>query len=289
MDGNKPGLAIGLANMATQQLAIGALTAAEANLRRYIVLSRELGIEEENADAHCELAPLLAYRGAYAESETELATGLKMVEKRKYVQMQAVTWGHHALRELLLLRYAALCGNLEFGITDVKSAIAPARRALELADETAKDPRFLYPVRDYVRAHWLLGAAHRVAGQPDDAERHLHEALERCRHISVVDVEADILIDLARLRAATGVPDEARRLTEEALVITKRCSYVLQGADAHLELAKLALASGDKAAALEDATEARRLATCDGPPDYTYKVAYDEAGVLLAELEQYRD
>jgi hypothetical protein len=28
----------------------------------------------------------------------------------------------------------------------------------------------------------------------------------------------------------------------------------------------------------------RAVATCDGPPDYTYKVAYDEAGALLAEL-----
>jgi hypothetical protein len=27
-----------------------------------------------------------------------------------------------------------------------------------------------------------------------------------------------------------------------------------------------------------------RLATCDGPPDYTYKVAYEEAGALLEEL-----
>ena len=101
----------------------------------------------------------------------------------------------------------------------------------------------------------------------------------------MVEIEADILIDLARLRAATGAPDEAQRLAEEALVITERSGYVLQGADAHLELAKLALARGDKATALEHAKEARRLATCDGPPDYTYKVAYDEAGALLAESE----
>jgi tetratricopeptide (TPR) repeat protein len=117
------------------------------------------------------------------------------------------------------------------------------------------------------------------------AEHHLHEALERCRRINAVETEADILIDLARLRAATGAPDEARRLAEEALLITERSGYVLQGADARLELAKLALDRGDKDAALEHAKEARRLATCDGPPDYTYKAAYDEAGALVAELE----
>ncbi len=97
-------------------------------------------------------------------------------------------------------------------------------------------------------------------------------------------MEADILVDLARLRAATGTPDEAQRLAEEALLITERSGYVMQGADAHLELAKLALARGDKATAKTHATEARQLATCDGPPDYTYKVAYDEAGAMLEEL-----
>jgi len=100
----------------------------------------------------------------------------------------------------------------------------------------------------------------------------------------MVDHEADILIDLPRLRAATGEADEAQRLADEARVIAERSEYVLQGADAHLELAKLALARGDKAIAKEHAQEAHRLATCDGPPDYTYKAAYEEATALLAEL-----
>jgi hypothetical protein len=101
----------------------------------------------------------------------------------------------------------------------------------------------------------------------------------------MVDHEADILIDLARLSAVTGAPEEARRLAEDALLITKRSGYVLQGADAHLELAKLALASDDKATALDHAQQARTLATCDGPPDYTYHAAYTEACALLEELE----
>jgi len=100
----------------------------------------------------------------------------------------------------------------------------------------------------------------------------------------MVDHETDILIDLARLRAATGLAEEAQRLAEEALVITERSGYVLQGADARLELAKLARARGDKAAAREHAQKAKDLAACDGPPDYTYKAAYDEAAALLVEL-----
>ncbi len=59
---------------------------------------------------------------------------------------------------------------------------------------------------------------------------------------------------------------------------------MLQGADVHLFLAQEALKDNDRAQALQHAREARRLATCDGPPDYTYKVAYDEAGELLKQL-----
>ncbi len=56
---------------------------------------------------------------------------------------------------------------------------------------------------------------------------------------------------------------------------------MLQGADVHLFLAEMALERGDRAAGRTHAQEARRLATCDGPPDGTYKVAYDEAAALL--------
>src|SRR6185503_3159630 len=175
-------------------------------------------------------------------------TALKMFEKQKQkqVQMQGVTTAYLALPELLRLRTTS-----QSTIRNPQSAIDLARRALELADEDARTDS---PVeRDYVRAHWLLGAAHHVAGHPEEAEHHLHEALERCRRINMVDHEADILIELARLRAATGATDEAQRLAEEALLITERSGYVLQGADAHLELARLALARGDRDTARDHA------------------------------------
>jgi tetratricopeptide (TPR) repeat protein len=293
--GNKSNLATGLGNVANGQSKIGALRAAEANLRRRIALTREIKGEFSEAIGHVELGRLLAYRGAHAESEAELASSEIVFDKRgpSGTNFVSVVRAYRALRELLMFRSALTTGDAssappgpQFG--NWQLAIPLARRALELADETA---RTIHPVEfDYVRAHWLLGAAHRVAGQTDEAERHLHAALERCRRINMVDHEADILIDLARLRAAThspgsgqaGLAEEARRLAEEALLITERSGYVLQGADAHLELAKLARARGDEAAAREHAQKAKDLATCDGPPDYTYKAAYDEAAALLA-------
>ncbi len=79
--------------------------------------------------------------------------------------------------------------------------------------------------------------------------------------------------------------EQYARPPEQALEITERCEYVLQGADVHLFLAVMALDDGDEAAARSYATRARDLAYCDGPPDYTYKVAYDEALALLARLD----
>ncbi|MBI3448283.1 MAG: TIR domain-containing protein [Acidobacteria bacterium] len=280
--GAKGGVASGLGNVADDQLKLGALRAAEANLRRSFVLSREATAEFDEALAHQELGRLLAYRGAWGESETELATALKMYMSLDAVHGQGIVWAYRARRELLWLRITS-----HAAVRNPTFASESARRALTLADQVARED---VPVEyDYVRAHWLLGAAHRVAGQPDEAERHLHEALERCRRINMVDHEADILIDLARLRAAAGADDEALRLADEARVIAERSGYVLQGADAHLELARLALARGDHSAARQHADESHRLATCDGPPDHTYAAAYAEAAALLASLPPQRD
>ncbi|MCJ7583162.1 MAG: tetratricopeptide repeat protein, partial [Anaerolineales bacterium] len=285
--GNKRNLAIGLGNVAHMaQIYIGALQSAEANLRRSIAISQEIKDEECEGTGHYELGHVLAYTGKWSECSQALNAGEAIKKQLAHVQAQGLIWSYRALRELLRLRHAEV---LQSAVGNRQSAISHALRALELAKEWEREG---WPnAYDFMRAHWMLGAAHRIAGQHDEAERHLHEALERCRCINAVETEADILIDLARLRATTpsvssgqAAADEAQRLAEEALLITERSDYVLQGADAHLELAKLALARGNKTIALHHATEARRLATCDGPPDYTYKVAYDEAGALLEEI-----
>ena len=271
------------------QLPIGALRAAEANLRRSIALCREIKDEFKEAIGHQELGRLLAYRGAYAESETELATALEMFEKQKHVQGQGSPGPTAPCANCSgCASVTDRCGRASLQIfseiwPDFRNPPSPplAARWNWRTRRPARD----YPVeRDYVRAHWLLGAAHRVAGQPDEAERHLHEALERCRRINMVDHEADILIDLARLRAATGAADEARRLADEALLIADRSGYVLQAADAHLELANWPWPAATAPPPASTPPQAHRLATCDGPPDYTYAAAYAEAEWLLARL-----
>jgi tetratricopeptide (TPR) repeat protein len=271
--GSKKNLAIGLGNLAIQQISIGALEAAEGNLRRSIALGREIEDEFKEAVGHRELGRLLAYRGAWAEAEGELATALELFEKENSIQAQGVNWVYRSLAALLRMRMG------ESQAAEV--ALAAAERSLELADE---DARTSYPVeRDYVQVHWLLGAAHRVNGNLAQSDTHLSDALTRCRTINLVEFEADILLDLARLRADQGQVAEALSLAQAALDIADRSGYVLQGADVQLFLAQQALAQGNQAQALTHAQIARQLATCDGG-DYVYRVAYDEAGALLAQL-----
>jgi len=180
--------------------------------------------------------------------------------------------------------------NPQSSIINLKSSIESAQRALELADEKAKDHPF---PRDYVNAYWLLGAAYRANNELTLAEENLSKALHLCRQINAVDTEADILLDLARLRYAQGAFKEAQEKASEALVITERSGYVLQGADVHLFLATLALEGlrleglkvlSNKDVAIYHAKEAHRLATCDGPP-YYYKVAYEEAERMIARMK----
>jgi len=278
--GNIEFVAIALINLTcAAQVPIGALRTAEANLRRSIMLAMESHDEQDEAVGHEELGRLLAYRGMWIESEAELRLSTAYSERTEDGQGLCVDYAYRALCHLLHRRSVTAPTDLKSGTADFGSAIAFARRTLYLAEEVART-RYPHP-RDYIRAHWLLGAAYRVAGQWDEAENHLNEGLERCRRISMVDHEADILVDLARLRMATAKPQEAHRLAREALLITERSGYVLQGADTQLVLAQLAKDRGDAKLLREHAEEALRLATCDGPPAYTYKAAYDEATALL--------
>jgi hypothetical protein len=77
------------------------------------------------------------------------------------------------------------------------------------------------------------------------------------------------------------------QMAERGLTITERSSYVLQGVDAHLRLARLALVDNQRDEAQEHAWAARRPATCNDSPNYTYKVAYEEASELLARLGEW--
>jgi len=254
-----------LGNLADDQLKLGALRAAESSLRRSIALAAELEDQTWQAIGLQFLGRVLACRGAWHESMLALVQAKMLAGLVGNSQIEGVVAAYSA-RRCLWMGAAA-------------EALAEAQQARQLA---AQSQLLIGTVaRDLVHADWILGAAQRAAGNPVEAERCLQAALEGCRRTNMVDLEADILIDLARLRADLGNPEEANSLAEEALALAERCSYVLQEADARLVLAGLAMAGGDRAAARAHAQEAQRLARCDGPPDHTYAAAYAAAEDLV--------
>jgi len=289
---NKQYLAVGPGNVALDQIRTGALREAERNLRRQIELCVEIGNNLYESNGHHELSRVLAYCGNWQKSEQEQDIAQQMFEKENHVQGQGMVWAYRAMRFLLMARgegisdQSAVISNQ----SSVNSAIECARRALELADEWART-QYSVP-RDYVDAYRFLGAANRMNGDLNKAEENLSKAISICRQVNSVDAEADILLELAKLRHAQSDSGESVRLAREALVIAERSGYVLQGADANLWLGELALTlpspegRGESARemAMFHAKEALRLANCDGG-EYRYKVAYEEAERMLERVK----
>ncbi len=280
--GNKKNLAIGLGNVAYMaQISIGALSAAERNLLRVINLCNEIEDVFLESIGHLELGRILFYRGSWEEAKQELEKAQNGFDEHGQNSYISVVRGYRSLYFLLMARVDT---KPEKQFLD--TAVEYANNAIEKAFVWQKLARRPNPnPRDVVRAHWLLGSAYRANNVLTLAEENLTKALNQCRQINLVEFEADILLDLARLRYAQGDFKDAQEKASEALTITERSGYVLQGADVNLFLAQYALEQEkNKAKAKEYAESALKLAYCDGPP-YYYKVAYEEAERMLEKLK----
>src|SRR6185295_10246824 len=150
--------------------------------------------------------------------------------------------------------------------------------SLVLVTEAARTDRVQ---RNHVRANWLMGAASRISGDLERARLHLNEALSCCRISNLLEFEADILLDIAKLQVREKRLEAALSSAHQALTISERSDYALQAADVHLFLARVALENKRKKEALDHVKAAHGLAVCDGHPSYIYKVAHDEAEKLL--------
>ena len=248
---NKQFLATGLGNLAYTQIAIGDFKSAESNLRRSIHLCQEIKDEFREADGHQELGRLLAYQGKFEESEQELAKAMKefvaaeKIDRGVAQEWQGPTWAHHAIRFLL--------------IENNDEVLKAAERARELADVEKVE-------RDIIWAEWLLGAAYLAKGNLKEAEEHLNEALVRDRRINLVELEPDILLELAKLRFKQKHREEALKLAKEALGIADRCEYRLKQADINNFLAEFYLDAKDFSKAKEHVEKAKERAACGYQP-----------------------
>jgi tetratricopeptide (TPR) repeat protein len=264
---NGESLAIGLENLATLELELGKLASAERNLRWVIAWASargEIGLE---ASSRRELSRLLAYRGCFEEAQSQLDAASEIVEGTDITRSKGTTWLYRA-------QCAFLGGEPEIALEAVS-------RALHQAGEAAGTTQFVYPARDLVWASWLTGAAYLELAQQVEAENRLTEALSRCRHIRLVELEPNILLSWARWHQASGDRNQGKRCAEEALAIADGCNYRLKQAEIHLFLARWELDAGNVLGARDGAEIALERAWCDGPPQ-SYKAVLDEADWLVS-------
>ena len=265
-------LAIGLGNLADDQMKVGRLREAAANLNRRIELSQEIEDQASEAIGHKDLGRVLAYAGRYEEAAQELAASVEMLDAQYKSGVQTNS-------SMLARAYRA---EMHLFGGEPEAALETMREAETWRARVARD-QYPFP-RDEVRNKWLLGASQRELGHLSAADSILHEALDKDRRINMVDHEADIMLEIAHLRRDQGERGKAQEMAEDALLIAERAGYVLQQADLHYLLALLAQDAGEIEAAREHAGEAFTFAECDGPPDWTYKRTYDASRELLAEL-----
>ena len=101
--------------------------------------------------------------------------------------------------------------------------------------------------------------------------------------MNLVEEELPALVALAELRRRQGDLKAARELLDDVWEPAERGPYPLIHADACNVLAQIERDAGDRAAAVEAATKAYRLAWCDGEP-YAYHWGLVAARKHLAEL-----
>lgn len=254
---NKEWLAIGLGNLALNQIRIGELDAAESGIKQRIEISRESGLELREAVGRRIHGQLLYYQGQFEESEKELESALGSFIKLDKVPFQCLVWIHRAIRSILM--------------SNAEEALRYATKAREMAETE-------YRKRHIIRAEWLLGAAHLMKRDLVEAEKNLNEALTRDRKINLVELEPDILLELAKLRFKENRKEEALKFADEALQIADRCEYRLKQADIHNFLTEFYLDSGDRKKARLHGTIAKERAECG------YKPALGRAEELLAAI-----
>ena len=132
-------------------------------------------------------------------------------------------------RRLFDVYLAVIEGELARRRNDLPEA-QEALRALEAALDATADATEL-PVRpDYwALALMNLGIAELWAGHPDDAQRHLQDALDRTRRISRPFIEVGCLAHLALAAPLTGQPlPLALELSERALAIAEEHGWTSQ-------------------------------------------------------------
>jgi tetratricopeptide (TPR) repeat protein len=238
-------LRVGLRNLSSALRLSGAPREAEAASRRSLILAPEHENRfGEGVGLHW-LGLSLAARGMAEESASALQRALRVFVAQSLNQVEGAVNSALAQQALWFGAFA--------------DAHTFANRAWKLAHIENYEA-------DFIRAARVQGAAALGLHDFAAAEERLHHALTRARQVNYVEEELPSLITLAELRREEGKPDEARELLNDVWDSAERGPYPLLHADAFNVLAQLERDAGNLDKAIAAATQAYRLAWCDGPP-----------------------
>jgi tetratricopeptide (TPR) repeat protein len=237
-------LGIGLGNLSTALRPCGAVYEAERVAREGVLVMREQGDHYWEAVNQRWLGNVLAARGSKEESTFVLQRSLRV--------------------QLLLSDQSA--GLTYFCLAESALWFAAFADAHSYADRAWGLAGIRNYERDIVRAARIQGAAALGLGDFAVADERLHHALTRARQVNQSEEELPALITLAELRYLQCKPDEAREYLDDVWDAAERGPFLLFHADAFNVLAQIERDAGNLEKAIAAATQAYRLAWCDGPP-----------------------
>lgn len=242
-EGAQKELSVGLSNL-SDALWFGAkLRESEAAARGALIIAREQSDHHTERMSLHRLGLTLAARGIATDSDLSFQRALKI--SKANVQGQ----GYHVAR---LAQHAIWFGHL-------KNALSLVNQAWELANSARYEA-------DFITAARLQGTVALGLNNFIKADERLHHALTRARAVNLLDEELPALVALAELRRRQGDGKAARELLDDVWEAAERGPYPLFHADAFNVLAQIERDAGNPTAAVAAATQAFRLAWCDGPP-----------------------
>ena len=255
-------LSIGLFNLSHALLSSGFLRESETTVRRALTIMRKQGNHQGVALYLCRFGLNLAARGLADESESILWRAARLFAGPLHYEEESYVKSHLAQRALWLGNFtnaqlfADTAWEMSFGENKEAMLISAARQQGEAA----------LGLNDFATT-----------------EERLQHTLTRARIVNYVEEELPALVALAELRRRQGEAQAARELLDDVWEAAERGPYPLIHADACNLLARIERDAGQQAQAIAAATEAYRLAWCDGPP-FAYHWGLEKARGLLREL-----
>lgn len=211
------------------------------------------------------LGDLLSVRGLKEEAESLLRQSLE-------IHLESPRGDEHdVFAYTKLSHHEALLGNTE--------------KAYRLASEGWYLAHSYKWERALIAASYTLGEALLAKGDLEEASAKLHLALSRARAVDYLSAEIGSLLLLTELQLVRGDFEAVRECLDDLWDPLESGPFRLDQATAFNILGETEKAQGNRAAAVEAAKKAFRLAWCDGPP-FAMSVGLKRAKDILAVYEE---